>query len=634
MSGIVGIFRRDNTAVDPGDLGAMLRAIEHRGPDGRDIWCRGAIGLGNCLLVTTPEAWREKLPAVTLDGRLALCADARIDNRADLRRALDLHDPNATDSDFILCAYQKWGTACAAHLIGDFSFAIWDESNQNLFCARDSAGMRSFYYYAARDILIFASELKALFALRRLPQELNETRIGDYLINLYEDRESTFYRHILRLPAATTLTVTSHSLSKHLYWKLDPNRELRLKDDREYTEGFRELFDEAVRCRVRSSHPVGSALSGGLDSSAIACSARNLSPHKIHTFSIIFPGLPEQDLRVIDERKYMEAVLATGNFIPHFIHGDQLSPLHDAAQIHRALDEANCAPNLYLHWAMYEKAGQSGVRVFLDGLDGDTTVSHGFEYLEELGRRFHWLRLHRESALLAANLFGGSRARRVIWNYCVKDIAPVWMYQAWRLARGRFREVRENSTLLNPAFVNRMDLRNRARSMSPVRTRHTARGYHHKALTFSLYAHALEMADKTSASFGIECRYPFFDRRLIEFCLALPADQKLGQGWNRVIFRRAMEGVLPPEIQWRQNKGNLSPNFHRKLLEKDAGMIETAIAAGAAGEYLDTSLIQRAFAEYRRDPLAAGGKNPIQLFTAASLAIWLEQAKIGRVTHA
>ncbi len=158
---------------------------------------------------------------------------------------------------------------------------------------------------------------------------------------------------------------------------------------------------------------------------------------------------------------------------------------------------------------MYGAARENGVRVFLDGLDGDTTVSHGFEYLEELARAFRWKKLHTEASLLAKNLFGGSKARRVIWNYCARDMAPVWMIRAWRLLHGR--EVRANSTLVNPEFTRRMSLRERARVLSKFRRPRTAREYHHKVLNFALYAHALEMADKASAAFGVErVAIPFF----------------------------------------------------------------------------------------------------------------------------
>jgi asparagine synthase (glutamine-hydrolysing) len=636
MSGIVGIFRRDNAHVMDTDLRRMLAAIAHRGPDASDTWSHGPVGLGNCLLWTTPESLHEKLPCAHHSGVHVIAADARVDNRDDLLRALGI-GPDATvvtDSDLILLAYERWGENCPAHLIGDFSFAIWDQREHKLFCARDSAGIRSFYYYASPDVFAFASEIKALRMLPGVPAVLNELRVADYLINLYEDRAMTFYKDIFRLPASSTLTVSRTRVQIRQYWHLDSTRELRLRDDREYTDAFREVFSEAVRCRVRSAFPVGSALSGGLDSSAIACTARNLllarEPEpSLHTFSIIFPDLPEQDLRVIDERPYIDAVLGTGHFNPHFIRGDQLSPMEDISRVHHHLDEANFAPNLYLHWGMYRAASQNGVRVFLDGLDGDTTVSHGFEYLEELARHFRWKQLNTEASLLAKNLFGGSRTRRVIWNYCLKDMAPIWMHRAWRLLRGRFREVRSNSTLVHPEFTRRMALRERAQTLTKIRRPRNAREYHHKVLNLSLYAHALEMADKASAAFSVEARYPFFDRRLIELCLAMPATQKLANGWNRVVFRRAMEGILPPEIQWRTNKGNLSPNFHRKLLDFNGGTLESVASGGGAfAGYVDTSAMRQALLDYKAAPLGAGGKHSIQLFMAANLALWLDQSRL------
>ncbi len=632
MSGIVGIWRRDGGPVAESTVQRMLASIAHRGPDRADVWCRGSVALGNCMLWTTPESLCERLPAEHPTAPFVVCADARIDNREELRETLGSIITRApTDSDLILGAYMKWGEDCARHLIGDFSFVIWNPHQQSMFCAKDSAGIRSFYYYASPELFLFASEIKGLLCVPGVPAVLNETRVGDYLINLYEDRSITFYKDIYRLPPASSLRVTPHDLRVQTYWQLDPEREIRMKSDREYTEGFRALFDEAVRCRTRVAGRLGSALSGGLDSSAIACTARNLKSEPVHTFSIVFPNLPEQDLKVIDERPFIDTVLATGNFKPHFILGDELSPMRDAHVVHHHLDEANFAPNLYLHWAMYRNAQQNNVRVFLDGLDGDTTVSHGFENLEEMARRLQFRRLRHEASLLATNLFGGSTPSRVLWNYCVKDFAPIWMFQVWRLLHGRLSEVRENSTLVDPEFTRRLKLRQRAKRLTPRIQRHTSRARHHRALTYSLYPLALEMADKSSAAFGVEARYPFFDRRLIEFCLALPPEQKLSQGWNRLVFRRAMEGVLPPEIQWRGSKGNLSPNFHRQLLSRDEANLEHVAADPAATHgFLHPASMRRALEEFRAEPLGAGGKHSIQLFTAANLALWLEQSGIRR----
>jgi asparagine synthase (glutamine-hydrolysing) len=643
MSGIAGIFHRNGNRVSNTDIQQMLDAIAHRGRDASQVWTGANAGLGNCLLWTTPESLHEQLPRVSKSGSYVLATDARIDNRDDLIRELGIrgNPERLTDSELILAAWSRWGEDCAVHLIGDFSFAIWDAREQRLFCARDSSGMRCFYYYESPETFAFASEIKALTALPGVPRNLNELRVGDYLINLYEDRASTFYKGIYRLPAASILTVRREGMSKRTYWELDQTREIRLGDDREYAEAFREKFMEAVKCRVRSAFPIGSAVSGGLDSSAIACAARDLlvdrdSQATLHTFSIIFPGLPELDLRVIDERAYIEKVIRSGNFTPHYVRGDQLNPLQDSARVHHHLDEANCAPNLYLHWGMYSAAHENGVRVFLDGLDGDTTVSHGFEYLEELARGFRWKQLHKEASLIAGNLFGGrSRARRVIWNYCARDMAPIWMVRGWRLLHGRFKEVRANGTLAHPEFTRRMALRKRAQTLTKSPRPRNARESHAQVLNLSLYAHMLEMADKSASAFGIEARYPFFDRRLIEFCLALPASQKLGNGWNRAVFRRAMDGILPAEIQWRSNKGNLSPNFYRRLIDDNGGTLNgiASESGNIFSQYVDTSAMRQVLEQYRADPMGVGGQHSIRLFMAANLALWLDQTGMKPATR-
>ncbi len=642
MSGIVGLLRRDGREAGTADATAMLDKILHRGPDHASVWASESAALGNCLLRTTPESLLENLPCESRVGPFVIAADARIDNRDELNRTLHtVRTETPTDSELILRAYAQWGESCPERLIGDFSFVIWDKREKKMFCARDSAGVRSLYYFASPRLFATGSEIKSLLALTEIPAFLNEQRVGDYLINLFEDRAITFYKDIYRLPAAHTLTVSRDAFKVRNYWKLDPAREIRLRNDNEYAEAFREIFDEAVRCRVRSVFPVGAALSGGLDSSAIACTARNLirgvDPQAtLHSFSVVFPGAPESDLRSIDEREYVDSVLSTGSFNAHFIHGDRLNPLSDYSRIHHHLDEPNLAPNLYLHWAMYVSAQENGVRVFLDGLDGDTTVSHGFELLDELARGFRWRRLYKEASALSANLFEGSNPRRILWRYCFRDMAPDWTHRVWRLLHGRFGELRGNSTLTHPDFARRLRLRQRAHGLLNSAPPRTAREYHHKALRFSLYAHALEMADKASAAFGVEARYPFFDRRLIEFCLALPAGQKLAAGWNRAVFRRAMEGVLPAEVQWRRSKGNLSSNFHRKLLDCGRETLEGVAADQTPlfGAYVDMAAMRKSLDCWKASPLGAGGRHSIHLFAAANLALWMKQTGLQPVSQA
>jgi asparagine synthase (glutamine-hydrolysing) len=635
MSGICGIFRRNGEPVTGASLQAMLERLRHRGPDGEGVWFDGAAGFGHCMLHVTPESLTEKQPRTGAGGNYAITADARIDNRAELAAKLDL-DPHAhlPDSEFILAAYRKWGESCPYMLQGDFAFAIWDAARRQVFCASDPMGVKSLYYHLSGNAFVFASEIKALFALPETPRQLNELRVAEYLVTLFEDRSGTFYRDILRLPGAYALSVDARNSYLRRYWTLDAEHELRLGSDGEYVEAFREVFGEAVRRRTRSAFPVGSALSGGLDSSSVACMARETKAPEtgpLHTFSLIFPDLPADDRRVIDERPQMQAVIDSGGFSPHFIQADQLSPLWQVDRMHYHLDHANCAPNLYLHWAMYNCAQQSGVRVFLDGFDGDSAVSHGFERLTELAQTGHWRTLWRETTLLSQNHLAGIRRRRILKEYCVKPLAPRWAYMAWRLVHGR-RGGAAPEFLISPDLKRRTDIERRARTLLAPEyawtLRRSARRTHEGYISQALYAYTLEIADKASAAFGLEARYPFFDRRVLEFCLSLPAEQKLAQGWNRWILRRAMSGILPAEVQWRHNKGNLSPNFHRRLLDFERDVLEQVVLSDSPelASYVDPAAMRAVYRKYEQTHVRSGGES-LQLFAAVNLALWLRSMK-------
>ena len=636
MSGICGLFLRDGEPVTAGRVRPMLEKIRHRGPDACGIWVDASVGFGHCMLHTTPESLHEHLPFVTLDSDWAITADARLDNRAELFAALDLAAPLSalTDSDLILASYRQWGQDCANRLIGDFAFAIWDRRRQEVFCASDPFGVKSLFYFESDRLFAFASEIKSLLALPEVPCCLNELRVAEYLVTLFEDRSGTFYEGIHHLPGAFTLTVGRARSQARQYWALDPKRELRLASSQAYVEAFRDLFTEAVRCRTRSAYPVGAALSGGLDSSSIACLARNSSTGALRTFSLVFPELPAEDRRVIDERTQIQAVLDTGGFDPQWIHADRLSPMGQIERMHFHLDHANFAPNLYLHWAMYDAANAGGARVFLDGFDGDSTVSHGFERLTELAQTLRWRTLWREAGLLSQNQLHGIATRRIVKEYCLKPLTPRWAFLAWHFLHGRRREAAGKNILISAPLKNRTGIETRARALLRPQTRwsltRTAREFHWQTINQALYAYSLDIADKAAAAFSLEARYPFFDKRVMEFCLALPSDQKLGAGWNRWILRRAMQGILPAEIQWRRTKGNLSPNFHRRLLDFERENLERVALhdPGPLAPYVDREAMRSAYHEYQKNHVRTQGES-IQLFAAVNLALWLRSAGFG-----
>jgi asparagine synthase (glutamine-hydrolysing) len=588
------------------------------------------------MLWTTPESLHEKLPLVNHAGNLAITADARIDNREELITALTLNGYSSfqpiNDSALILAAYEKWGEHCPEKLLGDFVFAIWDARKQSLFCARDHMGVKPFYYYVSDKAFFFATEIKALLCLSQVPRRLNELRVADYLASIFDDKASTFYQQILRLPPAHCITVTRGGRSLRSYWSLDPSAEVRLGSDKEYADAFRELFTQAVRCRLRSAFPIGSLLSGGMDSSSVTCVARksiSREDGRLYTFSAVFDQLTE-----CDERRFINAVLAQNNVEPHYVYGDRLSPLTDLDRMLWHQDEAFYSPNLFLSWALYGAAQRRAVRVILDGFDGDTTVSHGVGYLNELARARRWLSLAIEVRGYSKtfNLSSLKLFRAYAGRYCVHPIISrsLMLKGLWR-AREKTRRAGQRPPTwtagLNRVFVERMRLEARRKTLRQTwpELAQTERETHYRLLTWGVMPFTLEVLDRAAAAFCVEPRFPFWDKRLVQFCLALPAQQKLHRGWSRVVLRRALADILPMEVQWRSSKSNLAPSFEHGLLTYDRHWLDDVILKNPSviAEYVDIPLLRDA---YRR--LIGGEKTDavLTIWKAVSLALWLQRA--------
>lgn len=673
MSGIAGLYRRDGRVLPPEQLPAMLGAIRHRGPHGEGRWAEGPCGLAQCALHTTPEARYEEQPLVRREGSLVLVADARIDNREELLRRLE-HSPAAgavtTDAELILAAYRRWGRSCPEHLVGAYAFLVWDARRRELIAARDHAGIRPLYVFLSERLFAAASEIKALLTLPDVPRRTNEARIAAHLTTVVPEEPSmTWFKGIYRLPSAHVLTVRPDGVSLRRYWQLSPHREIRYPTDEDYAAAFRERFEEAVRCRLRRTTPVGSTLSGGMDSSSIACVARDLlqedAGEPLHTFTVIFPEAAEAWRSAIDERSYVEAVHAQGGFEAHFFRADGYSPLWNYDKVAWHLDEGIWAPNLYLHLGMYEQARRHGVRVLLDGIDGDSVVSHGLEYLAELFSEKQWAELEWQIRALSevhgvpparyvrehlyphltAQLEAGKArdfvrsARQLNRHFDIPwrelfsvNVLPTLLSEKglalWNRARGRTPST--PASLINPGFARRSGLASDSLGFSDVLSEHQtdAREAHIYGLSDALFGPLFELADKSALAYKVEARFPFFDRRLVEFCVALAPTQKIKMGWTRYVLRRAMAGILPSEVQWRKGKAHLGGNFVRNLwaYEQDALREMVYRRPSPLDPYVDRSALERLYEQARRTNGEAGrAASTRDLYTVLTLQRWLER---------
>lgn len=618
MSGIAGVVRLDGRAVAPETIEALHAAIAHRGGDDRGQYVGGSVAFVHAMLHATQESLRETQPLVDQEPALVFTGDLRIDNREELLRQLPAADDQLSDAELALAAYRQWGDSCVKRLEGDFAFAIWNERTRTLFCARDPFGVKALVYcHLPGKLFAFGSEVMALLAIDDVPREVDDKRIVDFLNVHFDDTERTFHRAIRRLPGGTTLTLRDGGVTMRRYWSPRDAGRLRLSSDAEYADAFREQLTRAVRVRMRvpDQSQVGSMLSGGLDSSFISAIARNelaaAGKGPLPTFSWIF-----SDSMAADEREFQQVMLDTGGFAPTIIDSATagFSPWSDLDRLLRS--GPPYAPNHYMNTGAAKLARQEGVRVLLDGLGGDSTISRGGARLIELLWRGKLSTLWRELQQLSLRRGADESRTRLFVTDVIAPLTPSWLFAlSWRL-RGRHSED-PGQALLNP----RMRQLAGARPYRPV---WSARQEHIRHLGESpLLAEGLELYDRLMSLNGVEGRYPFFDRRLAEFCISLPADQKLADGYSRIVARRAMEGLLPSAIQWRTGKG--APGLHviNGLLANRAALDEVFVRDPALLEpYLDLDVLRKVYGRF-----VEGGPIPfvmvVRLWSAAALAFWL-----------
>ncbi len=673
MSGIVGIYYLDGRPVERETLGRMVDILAHRGPDGADVWCEGSVGLGHRMLWTTHESLLEKLPLVDQTGNLVLTADARIDNRDELICALCLNDRPAekiTDSQLILAAYEKWGEQCPEKLIGDFAFAIWDGRKRVLFCARDHMGVKPFYcYHQPGKFFAFASEIKGLLCLSEVPRRVNEAKVGIYLCQLSgfaQLKPDTFYQDILRLLPAHWMELSERGLEFQSFWDLDAeakNIQQQLKSDSEYVEAFRERFTEAVACRLRSAYPVMSTLSGGLDSSSVSCVARNLLRQQNPQAELL---TVYTDCRVpsTDEKDYVNTVLAQGGFKHHI--ATVRNPIGSAQTVTPWIDRPVQMPTPAMSLAFLQSVQQQGARVLLTGHDGDTIVSHGQDYPNELIELGEWSRLKgivETRVKNRKNESDTSLEKEIEWELyqyvlpylkelaknlkaksyikALQRVSQDWSFPPRRvlglikrsiLPKKKRVQWQSYNTYINTEFARQIDLGQLLQNELDYQFAYLPSEYlnHHRRIASDNMQDINEQVDGMSAALGIEPRHPFLDKRLIELCLAVPAHLKFCNGFGRGVMRRAMKDILPEEVRRRGSKVDFYGFIIPGMETDERELIEELLAGQSElSRHVDSHALYQEYREFSNSatPWQSRRRGARMIACVMFFAMWLRQSK-------
>ena len=594
MSGIVAVFCLDGRPADRAMVGAMLAAAAHRGPDGLNSWIDGPVALGHAMLRTTPEALGESQPLVDAEAGLAIAMDGRVDNRGELQELLareGVRLTGKTDAEIALRAYQRWGEAAPAKILGDFAFALWDQRRRQMFCARDYASVQPFFYFCDGRTFICASEPQQILIDPTVPRAPNEQAIGVYLSAVLMDPAVTLYRDIVKLEGGCALIVRPGGPSVRRYFDIDPARKIRYRTDAEYAEHFEALFKEAVRCRLRNVDGVAAELSGGLDSSLVVGAIQRLfreGAAPAPRFDIFSIGFEHPDA---DERSFVADVAAKWglktNLIPPFYaaYADYLAEI-------RRYRYLSCRPNFVMDALVHRAIRERGYRVLLTGQGGDQWFAGSPDCFADalcelrLGELY---RLLRGEAADPTRVLGGQGplallVRRTLWP--LVPPRPKFMIN-------RLRGVKLIPPYVNREFARRFDLE-RVRN-TPTR-QIPGLGFSQRTmfqvLNLGLSILFAELNERECAYAGLEGRHPFYDRRIIEFAFAIPEDQRCRPGMTKYVIRQAGHDLLPESVRWRRSKAE----FSHMLVH---GLKEITSALGGESSFDSFEVVRRGWVDPR-----------------------------------
>jgi asparagine synthase (glutamine-hydrolysing) len=537
MCGIAGELRFDGNESDLKITKVMCDTQVHRGPDDEGYYSRGPVSLGIRRLAII-DLTKGLYPIQNEKSTIHLVFNGEIYGFDSLRAELEEYGHrfrSKTDTETLVHAYEEWGTACLDRLNGMFAFALWDEQEHLLWIARDPFGIKPLYYHYDQDFLVFASEIKPLLARPDAHHRPNERVIHDYLRSArVDDTPDTFFDGVKRLlPGHHLLIRPSGTMKLERYWTPRISRELNGEMRREEVENTRRLFLDAVKRQLVSDVPVGTCLSGGIDSSSVVCAMRKVHPKGststgewIKTFSAVFPGYP------IDEGKCARTVCEVAQAEYNPVQPTAAELWRDLRDLVKCQEEPFASTSIYAQYRVMKRAKERGMTVLLDGQGSDELlcgyVPLYLHYLLTLSEHGKYLTMVRET----------------IRSYdLVHPLIKTRVLAYLRRLLAYSKSMLSGSTSM--------------RSFDRQSSQATERDLH-DTLQVLTTIHGLpallRYEDKNSMWHSIEARVPFLDRPFFEYVASLPLNRKLGDGWTKRIFRCAMTGILPENIRLRRNK--------------------------------------------------------------------------------
>lgn len=560
MSAICGIYT--NTKINSIDIDNMMKQLSIVKHDRTNTSTKDGFFTGCFMQMTTLESLNELLPYESEEDKLILNASAILYNREELFELLLISKDhqNITDSQLILYAYKKWKDRCVNYLVGSFVFVIMDYAKNEIFVARDHTGQKVLYYYHTKGFFAFSSLIEPLFTLDNVKRRLNEEYIADFLsINSVRntlDASITIYQDILQVPPAHVMTIKEDGIKLREYWKVKKSKKIRMKKDEEYEESFRDIYTKSVKERLRTNNNIGIALSGGLDSTSVACIAAN-ELKKNNKMLYSYTQVPMKEYvnnlsatKIADESEFVEETSRyTGNILPEYIDSKGKNMYNIIDEMLDIIEQ----PYKFLGnstWLneLIRVASIRDCKMLLTGQVGNMTVSWGKHscYMQELLKSFRFLEFIKETRIYS------KKHKRNSIKYALSQIVSI-VYPLDKFVR----LLKRNKLVIllspvNPSYYKDKRMKQRFKKFgfdNQFTRKYNSFMLRYQLLCPSACSQYASVYDKISMYYGIEISDPTGDKRLIDFCINLPENQWAREGIERRLIRVALKGIIPDSIR-------------------------------------------------------------------------------------
>lgn len=632
MTHIAGVVHLDGRPVSREDIERMASVFAGTGVTIQQQRISGSAGLLFAGYHFLPEDRYQRQPLELPDGRLFITC-GRLDNRDELADELEL-DKGATrkmaDSEITALAWRKWGVDGLIRWIGPHASACWDPNKKELVLARGAPKGRTLMVHRHGDSIYFATLLDALFCLPHIPREIDEAVLADILLGSPQGSQF-LYRGIEAVANAhwSIHRQGGRQRSKR-YWSLDRSKRLSFASEADCWAQFSELFRDVVACYLRSTGPVGIRLSGGLDSSAVAAQAAQILAERgeeLHTYTRV--PRPEAQLPRTGSLRYndeSEKVKLLAQAYPN-MRVNLVAP--EAGSVMEGMDDWYAAN--YTPWIappsfvsgyrpMLRKAQQDGVKLLLNGGNGNVTFSHsGFGRLRELFQHGRWIKLRQELNAFREKKYN---TKRLFQQEVVKPLIPTPLFKLRKKLQKEKAGQRDWFSVINPDFARETGAFDRMVEQENLRL------YFHNWTTWQRRAHFIESSGQVAQGgggetvYGFDQRDPTGDRRIIEFCMALPEKYYLADGIDRRLARLGLKHLLPEAIRMDHRVGLQDVDWaHRATQDKEAIMAayQKFRADPDVGRYLDVDRMDELWREFEATDYSAMSRQQAVRFQLAML---------------